>query len=95
MARLAKLKLSMFTSTFLVFFIFTLFLVAIMYLFQLPLIFAVIGSLLFILFQYLIGPEIVKASTRLRYLKPGENPWLESTIKELAEKVEFQCLSLR
>ena len=86
MARLAKLKLSMSISIFLVFFIFALFLTVIMYLFQLPLIFAVIGSLLFILFQYLIGPEIVKVSTRLKYLKPGENPWLESTVRELAEK---------
>jgi len=86
MARLAKLKLSMSISIFLVFFIFALFLAVIMYLFQLPLIFAVIGSLLFILFQYLIGPEIVKVSTRLKYLKPGENPWLESTVRELAEK---------
>ena len=86
MARLAKLKLSMSISIFLVFFIFALFLAAIMYIFQLPLIFAVVGSILFILFEYLIGPEIVKASTRLRYLKPGENPWLESTVKELAEK---------
>ena len=86
MARRAKLKLSMSISIFLVFFIFALFLAAIMYIFQLPLIFAVVGSLLFIFFEYLIGPEIVKASTRLRYLKPGENPWLESTVKELAEK---------
>ena len=26
------------------------------------------------------------ASTRLRYLKLGKNPWLESTVKELAVK---------
>ena len=42
--------------------------------------------LLFVMFQYLIGPVIVKASTHLRYLKLGENPWLESTVKELADK---------
>jgi heat shock protein HtpX len=41
---------------------------------------------LFVLFQYAIGPVIVRVSTRLRYLKPGENPWLESTVKELADK---------
>jgi heat shock protein HtpX len=41
---------------------------------------------IFILFQYLIGPAIVKMSTRLQYLKPGDNPWLESTVKELADK---------
>jgi heat shock protein HtpX len=42
--------------------------------------------LLFVLFQYLIGPAIVKLSTHLQYLKPGENPWLESTVKDLADK---------
>lgn len=41
---------------------------------------------LFILFQYLIGPAVVKMSTHLQYLKPGQNPWLESTVKELADK---------
>jgi heat shock protein HtpX len=41
---------------------------------------------LFILFQYLVGPAIVAATARLHYLKPGENPWLESTVKELADK---------
>jgi heat shock protein HtpX len=42
--------------------------------------------LLFVLFQYLIGPTIVRMSTHLQYLKPGENPWLESTVKDLADK---------
>jgi heat shock protein HtpX len=44
------------------------------------------GSALFILFQYAIGPVIVAATTGLQYLKPGENPWLESMVKELADK---------
>jgi heat shock protein HtpX len=44
------------------------------------------GTALFILFQYLVGPAIVAATARLHYLKPGENPWLESTVKELADK---------
>jgi hypothetical protein len=38
------------------------------------------------LFQYAVGPAIVAATTHLHYLKPGENPWLESTVKELADK---------
>ena len=50
---------------------------------------AVGGSILFILFQYAIGPAIVAATTRLHYLKSGENPWLESAIKELAEKTDL------
>lgn len=44
------------------------------------------GTVLFILFEYAIGPSIVSLTTRLHYLKPGENPWLESTVKELATK---------
>jgi len=86
MARLVELKLTMSLSIFLVAFIFAIFLAAIMFIFRFPLIFALIGTIVFILIQYLVGPAIVKASTRLRYLKPGENPWLESTVKELADK---------
>ncbi|MDH7563668.1 MAG: zinc metalloprotease HtpX [Candidatus Bathyarchaeota archaeon] len=86
MARLAELKLAMGGSIFLVAFIFALFLTAIMLIVQLDLIYAVILTVLFILFQYLIGPAIVSMSTRLQYLKPGENPLLESTVKELADK---------
>jgi heat shock protein HtpX len=53
---------------------------------QLSIVWAFILAGVFILIQYLIGPAIVRASTRLRYLKPGENPWLESTVNELAQK---------
>ncbi|MEM4704220.1 MAG: zinc metalloprotease HtpX [Candidatus Bathyarchaeia archaeon] len=86
MARLGELKFAMGTSIFLVMFIFAAFLALIMYIVQLSIIYAIIGTVLFILFQYLVGPAVVAASTRLQYLKPGENPWLESTTKELAEK---------
>ncbi len=83
---MAELKLAMGTSIFLAAFIFAIFLSAIMLILQFPLIYAVIGTILFILFEYLVGPAFVSASTRLRYLKQGENPWLESIVKELAEK---------
>ena len=86
MARLAQLRLAMGTSIFLVAFIFAAFLAAIMFIIQLNLVYSVILTILFILFQYLIGPAIVRMSTRLKYLKAGENPWLESTAKELADK---------
>ncbi len=86
MARLGQLKFAMGGSIFLVGFIFAAFLAAIMFIVQLDLIYAVIITLLFILLQYLIGPAIVSMSTRLQYLKPGENPWLETTVKELADK---------
>jgi len=86
LARLAELKFAMGTSIFLVALIFAIFLSAIMLVLNFPLIYALIGTIIFILLQYLIGPAIVVSSTRLRYLKSGENPWLETTVRELADK---------
>jgi len=90
MARLAQLRLSMIVSILLVTIIFAAFLIALMLLIRLPLIFSLtftlFATLAFILIQYLIGPAMVKWSTSLRYLKPGEHPWLEATVKDLAEK---------
>ena len=90
MASLAQLKWAMATSIFLAAFIFAVLVFAIVFFLQLPifagLLVALVGTALFILFEYAIGPVMVKASTKLRYLKPGENPWLEKTVKELADK---------
>jgi heat shock protein HtpX len=86
MARLAQLKLSMGMSIVLVSMIFFVFLVVIMWFLQLHLMWALILTIIFILIQYLIGPVIVRASTNLRYLRPGEHPWLESTVTNLAQK---------
>jgi heat shock protein HtpX len=86
------------TSIFLVAFIFATFLaivLSIVQLFIVPLnliysvILIIILPVIFILFQYLIGPAIVRMSTRLQYLKTGENPWLESTVRELADKSQI------
>lgn len=93
MANLSQLKFAMATSIFLSAFIFSLLVFAIVYFLELDvftgLLIAVGGSVLFILFQYAIGPAIVAATTRLHYLKPGENPWLESIVKELAQKTDL------
>jgi len=86
MARLAQLRLSMTVSVLLVAVIFSIFLAVIMAIARIPLIYAVVGTILFILIQYWIGPAIVRASTRLRHLRSGEHPWLESTVKDLAQK---------
>ena len=95
MAGLAQLKFAMGAGIFLTAFIFALFLGFVLLIIQafvapltlsFDLILVVALPLLFVLFQYAIGPSIVKMSTHLRYLKPGENPWLESTVKELANK---------
>ena len=95
MARLGQLKLAMGTSILLVSLIFATFLFAVLFIIQefvatigltYWIILIVALPIVFILFQYLIGPAIVKMSTRLQYLQPGQNPWLESTVKELADK---------
>ncbi len=86
MARLAQLRLSMGTSILLVSLVFAAFLTVIMAILQLNLVWALVLTGIFILIQYLIGPVIVRASTNLRYLRSGEHPWLESTVKDLAQK---------
>jgi heat shock protein HtpX len=95
MARLSDLKLAMGTSIFVAAFIFGAFLFGAIFLveyyigpldwYTLPLL-AVGGTLLFILLEWAIGPAIVSLTTKLQYIKPGENPWLESTVTELAAK---------
>jgi heat shock protein HtpX len=83
------------TSIFVAAFIFGAFLLGVIlllqyYVFQFDavtgLILALGGTAVFILFEYLIGPAIVSATTRLQYLKAGDNPWLENTVKDLATK---------
>jgi len=51
-----------------------------------PLLVPFILTIIFVLIQYLIGPSVVGRAMRLRYLKPGENPWLEKTVQELAQE---------
>lgn len=41
-------------------------------------------ALIFLGIQFLISPSIVAWSTKLHYLRQGEYPWLENTVKELA-----------
>lgn len=86
MARLARLKFSMTFSILLVSVIFAVFLGVIMFVLRLPIVISFGATIIFLLFQYLIGPAIVRGSTHLRYLRPDENPWLESTVQELAQK---------
>jgi len=90
LASLSQLRWAMATSIFLAAFIFGLLVFAIVFFLQLDvftgLVVALVGTGLFILFEYAIGPTMVAASTKLHYLKPGENPWLEKTVKELADK---------
>src|SRR5213083_2572781 len=48
------------------------------------LIFGLVGAFFIILLQYLIGPVIVRATSRLHYLSPGENRWLEAKVSQMA-----------
>jgi len=94
-ARLSDLKLAMGTSIFVASFIFGVFLIGGIFLLQYyvvgfdvfaGILLAVGGTALFILFEWAIGPVIVSATTHLQYLQPGENPWLENTVKDLVAK---------
>ena len=40
-------------------------------------------TILFVLFQWAVSPGIIRWSARLQYLKPGENPFFENTVKDL------------
>jgi len=73
-------------SIFLVSGVFAVFLLAVVFILNLPLVWAFIATLLFLLLQYLIGPAVVKGSTHLRYLSSGENPWLDSKVSALCAK---------
>jgi heat shock protein HtpX len=49
----------------------------------------IIFTILFIGLQWLIGPAAVAWSTNLRYLKKGENPYLENMVSNLSQKSEI------
>lgn len=94
MANLSQLKGTMLTTILITLFIFVAFIVVVSFFFSYAtnlalspaatMIGALILALFFMLIQFAISPYIVAASTRLRYLKPGDNPWLEGTVSKLA-----------
>ena len=43
-------------------------------------------TVVFVLIQWAVSPGIIRWSSKLRYLKPGENPFLDGTVKELCQK---------
>src|SRR5215467_7994945 len=48
-----------------------------------------VGAAFIILFQYLIGPVIVRLASRLHYLAPGENARLERKVSQLATQSQI------
>src|SRR5215831_20506542 len=87
---LGALKRTMSLTIFVVFAIFLALISGITYIFSLAPVSAfllgIFGALFVMLFQYLIGPWIVRLSTGLRYLGRGENPWLEQKVQQLAQE---------
>lgn len=57
-----------------------------MFPFWIQLVFIVGITFLFVLIQWAASPGIIRWSSRLRYLQPGENPFFENTVKELCQK---------
>ncbi len=89
MAGLGALKRTMSFTIILVFIIFLGLIFVVSFFFLDPfqgLVLAIVGSVFIILFQYAIGPVIVRATSRLHYLAPGENRWLESKVAQLASQ---------
>jgi len=89
MAGLGALKRTMSFTIILVFIIFLGLIFVVFFFFLDPfqgLVLAIVGSVFIILFQYAVGPVIVRATSRLHYLAPGENRWLESKVAQLASQ---------
>jgi len=96
MGSLTQLKVTMFFTILITLVIFVGFIVVVSFFFSYAtnlqldpasiLIGAFILALIFMLIQFAISPAIVRWSTRLRYLQPGENAWLEGTASKLAQQ---------
>jgi len=89
LASLTQLKGTMVLTILIALAFFAAFLAIILALLNINPLLSVAGALTFILLQYAIGPSLVVASTRLRYLHSGESPWLESVVKELSQRSEI------
>jgi heat shock protein HtpX len=96
MGNLAQLKGTMFLTILITLMIFVAFLAVVSVFFSYAtdleldpvsiLVGALVLALIFMLIQFAISPSIVRWSTRLRYLQPGENPWLEAAVSKLAQQ---------
>ncbi len=94
MGSLSQLKGTMLATILITLFIFVGFLTAVSFFFSLAtdlalspastLMGALVLALIFMLIQFAISPYIVAASTGLKYLNAGDNPWLEGTVSKLA-----------
>lgn len=86
MASITTLKINSYFFMGLLFLIFALFIFAIGVIVGLDLVLTSIIFLLFTIFYVLISPLIVKMSSRVRYLKKGEIPYLEEMVSKLTKE---------
>lgn len=88
MASISTLKINSYFFMGLLFLVFALFAFLIGLIVGLNFVIMGIIFLFFIVFYVLISPFIMKVSSRVRYLKKGENPYLEEKVKKLTEIAE-------
>ncbi|MEM4736396.1 MAG: M48 family metalloprotease [Nitrososphaeria archaeon] len=86
MATLIQLKTRMVIVLAALFIFFTIFFFIIAYVFETNPIYSFLLATAFIILQFIIGPILVKISTGLKYLRRGENPWLEEIVEFLCRK---------
>ncbi|MGC1122793.1 MAG: zinc metalloprotease HtpX [Candidatus Methanofastidiosia archaeon] len=83
---LAVLRRNMVITMMLIFGMMFVIISVVTYFFDLGMVITVFLVLLFVLAQWLLSPSIISASTKLHYLKKGENTFLESTVANMAKK---------
>ncbi len=88
MASITTLKINSYFFIGMMFLVFGAFIAAIGLVLGVPIIVLAFIFLFIILIQILISSSVVKWSTRTRYLKKGEVPYLEEMVSRLAERAE-------
>lgn len=88
--QLWKLRLNMIATMMLVIAITTGFVALILFFMGVSMLMLLPIIILLNLFQWLIGPYIIDAIYRVKPLNEGELPWLEQSVKRLAEKSGFK-----
>lgn len=88
--QLWKLRLNMITTMMMVIAITTGFVALILFMIGVDMLMLLPIIIGLNLFQWLIGPYIIDAAYRVRPLNQGELPWLEESVRMLAEKSGFK-----
>jgi len=88
--QLWKLRLNMITTMMMVIAITTGFVALILFMIGVDMLMLLPIIIGLNLFQWLIGPYIIDAAYRVRPLNQGEFPWLEESVRMLAEKSGFK-----